>query len=866
MASHVESTKASDPPAKDNLPHTSSSNADAAKASESPAKLAGVDNEPADGAKRDTSEAKPSADQNQGEQAAKLSSSPMAEPTSENQKPLGESSPADRPAKLADDLAGQLAESNRLRIKVEEKLASAAGRSDGAAFKSEIREQLEQIDRELKPVESSLTTLLDLGRQAGFADPQIQSLKQSDEHLAKAEQLIAALRKETKETPLAFAGLQMVEIATAHLAPARDRVFALIRQPDAETHGNTAQALEHVSRARELLAELLVRYDRMLREEKLAKSIEDTAKIYEVYVENLHRFLRAQSKPNPNPLKRKMEIVEVDQGYLDRLRQVTEMRRDLMAEFARMLGDDPRLLSKYIDLIKRRQTSLRDRLTQLHKRQEGMATELSGWLRVDPSQRDDVWLLAAEVRLQDIAPLAQEASQLAERSASQFPLAIDPGQRAAAAVIDGARLLAVRARTASTKARRLLRDPFQEGVDLASEIAAIQQQLVEWDAALEELAFEKPDQETTDYVTKRLAEGRALMERVQGFREMAEHLQSRRFEGLAKVDQEQLAYQTELLRIDVQGIDQQLATEFRSGVPASVTSLASELKQVMEAITFNQQAATFDLESQRLKPAEEQQALALEGFQRAEDLFDRIRRQVIEEADKADPQNPNIADLTDPTLDELLQRLEREPDLNALLGIPNRPRNLRVLSDFMVANDGDTPVPDALARAADQARQRAEQEEKEARRMPPPRDKDADRTDEEWREVADAQEAQEKLRSKAEELKRRADDPAADPEEAARLRQLAEQLQQLQKQLAGREIDDKQWREMARSDQMQAILRAAAAGEPLPDTQWNRIVSSLDDGLWQVRRRTPPEEYRRAIEQYRERIRNLVNLEPADAQ
>jgi hypothetical protein len=71
---------------------------------------------------------------------------------------------------------------------------------------------------------------------------------------------------------------------------------------------------------------------------------------------------------------------------------------------------------------------------------------------------------------------------------------------------------------------------------------------------------------------------------------------------------------------------------------------------------------------------------------------------------------------------------------------------------------------------------------------------------------------------------------------------------------------------MARSDQMRAILRAAALGEPLPASQWNRIVSSLDDGLWQVRRRTPPEQYRRAIEQYRERIRKLMTLEAADEQ
>jgi hypothetical protein len=31
-----------------------------------------------------------------------------------------------------------------------------------------------------------------------------------------------------------------------------------------------------------------------------------------------------------------------------------------------------------------------------------------------------------------------------------------------------------------------------------------------------------------------------------------------------------------------------------------------------------------------------------------------------------------------------------------------------------------------------------------------------------------------------------------------------------------------------------------------------------------VRRRTPPEEYRRAIEQYHERLRKLMNLEQKD--
>jgi len=776
----------------------------------------------------------------------------------------GDSAAQHRHPDFLDDLRGQLTESSRLRLKIEEKLTSAP--APGVALETmqiKVRGRLEEIDRELAPAEQALSSLVDAASQSGIADPQLQVLSGVDGRLAKVDRLIADLRSESKETPLAFAGLHMVEIAAAHIAPARDRVFALTRQPDADARGNSAAALHHVKRARELLAELLIRYERLRREQNLAGAIDQTAKIYEVYVKNLHRFLRAQSKPNANPLQRKMAIVEVDQDYLDRLRQVTEMRRDLMAEFARMLADDPRLLSKYMDLIKRRQTSLRDRLTDLHQRQETIATELSGWLRVDPQQRDDLWLLAAEVRLQELAPLAQEASQLAERTTSQLPLGIDSGHTIAADVVEGAKQVAVRARSAAAKARRLLQDPFDDSIDLTSDIDQMSLLMVELDAAFERLAFEKPEEEIVDFTNKRLAESRALAERIAGWSEMALHLQARQFPGVAKVDQHQLALRTELLRIDVAAIDQQLATQFRDGVPESVTTLAGELKQLMESVTFNQQAATFELEAERLAAAQAQQALALNGFQRAEELFDRIRRQVIEEADKINPDNPNIADLVDPTLDEILARLEREPNLNALLGIPNRPRNLRMISDFFASADGEVPVPSALEQAAEQARQRARQEQDQARRMRQQTETEPDKSEEQWREIASAEEAQEKLEARIEELRRQAQE-ATDEDQAARLRQLAEQLERMRQQLGSRPIDDKDWREMVRSDQMKAILKAAAAGEPLPDTQWNRLMSSLDDGLWQVRRRSPPEEYRQAIEQYQERIRKLLSVEATD--
>ena len=134
-----------------------------------------------------------------------------------------------------------------------------------------------------------------------------------------------------------------------------------------------------------------------------------------------------------------------------------------------------------------------------------------------------------------------------------------------------------------------------------------------------------------------------------------------------------------------------------------------------------------------------------------------------------------------------------------------------------------------------------------------------------WEAVADAEEAADKLRQKAEQLRAQAADPALDPEAAQKLRQAADQLEAMQQQLAARQPDKKEWQEMVRSDQMKALLRAAAAGEPLPDTQWNHIHSSLGDGLWQVRRRTPPEGYRKAIEQYQERVRELRSLETVGA-
>ena len=756
------------------------------------------------------------------------------------------------------------AESARMRLRIAARVASAKETVDEASDEDamDLRAMIVQIDARLQGAETVLERLVEKSGESAIAETELQDLNGVDERLAEAERAIAELRNASKDTPYAFAGLQMAEIGASHVSPARDRLFALARQPD--SRGDLVETLHRVSRARELLAELLTRYDRVQRERQMAESLEEVAKIYEVYIKGMHRLLRAQGRPAANPLARKMAIVEFDQAYLDRLREVGEMRRDLMAEFARLLADDPRLLGKYMDLIKRRQSSLRDALDELHRRQSTLAAELAGWRRVDETQREDAWAAVAELRLQDAAALAKEAAQLEERSAAQLPLGLDPSAGAPGMVLAEARQIAVLARDAAIKARRLIRDPFDDSVDLASGAEALTCRLGELDAAIERLDDENDNEETGEFAAKRLSETRALAERASDWLDTTQRLGRRQYGGLAEIDQERLTAETEQLRISLLSANGDLTGQFQGEVPAAIQTAARELEAAMEAVTFNQLAASFSISRDQLADAETQQSLGLAAFERAEELFDRLRQMVIEELDKQEPDDPNVAELEDPTLDRFLEQLEREPDLAALLGIPNRPRNLRVVSEWMLWDEQQGGAQGAMDESARRARRRAE-DEQFARPKPKPPGEQDDLSDEEWRQVADAEQAEELLQKKIEELQRQAADPKMDPEQAAKLREMAEKLESLRRQLAEAGGEQRKLEEVVHSDQWRAVMQSLAENEPHADEPWNRILSTLGDGLWQVRRKTPPERYRRAIEQYQERVRKLRNLETSDA-
>jgi hypothetical protein len=136
---------------------------------------------------------------------------------------------------------------------------------------------------------------------------------------------------------------------------------------------------------------------------------------------------------------------------------------------------------------------------------------------------------------------------------------------------------------------------------------------------------------------------------------------------------------------------------------------------------------------------------------------------------------------------------------------------------------------------------------------------ETEQTETEQQDREKAEELEQKIAKALAAIKERAKDPALSADEKPKLEQTAGNLEHLLDEMQRDSTPSEQWNQIAESDQMQAILKSLSRGDGIPDEQWNKLFSKLGDGLWQAGGRTLPEDYRKAIEQYQERIRKLMN-------
>ena len=129
-----------------------------------------------------------------------------------------------------------------------------------------------------------------------------------------------------------------------------------------------------------MLADLTRKYESVKRDLKLADDMQRIKTMYQVFLENTMAFL-ASNRGTLNPKNRKMTELELDEEFLKQYRELAQEWEKTLAELAKVLAKDPRLLARYMSLSRRRVDTLRDQLTLLNLRQQELLVpvkQLSG--------------------------------------------------------------------------------------------------------------------------------------------------------------------------------------------------------------------------------------------------------------------------------------------------------------------------------------------------------------------------------------------------------------------------------------------------------------------------------------------------------
>jgi hypothetical protein len=540
-------------------------------------------------------------------------------------------------------------------------------------------------------------------------------------------QIVDELEQRTHGTPYAFIGLQLVNISKAHMQPAR-REFWQTLQTDGQPRVTSARdGWQHTVRAREMLVELTAKFETARQEYALAESIEKVKKMYQVFVENSMALLSPDDENNGSPYRRQRVEFELDEEYLARLKEVIEMRNNMRAELAKILADDPRLLRRFLDSQENRRRVLRHELEEMVESQRELNREVLAWSEVDEAAKPDLQAMMLQRHTETAADLAVDAAVLQDRFETWLPLAQEVNN---ADVQTAARLLQevatatqeltadaesyiahnqqaeLKVSTAETESEKAATEDEAVAAEvsveaIAADAQALHDQLTNLEVSLRQLGMQEDRSDLAVFAANRLLECRRLITLTSEWKRQLHHLQEGNYENAAEVEQYRLAMQTDSMAGKLADLEQQMAALLQrvdNKIPEDIALKSRELLAALdEQAAPNQLSAVYALRRKQLPRAVERQESALEAIQQAGKNYDELIQMAIKELDKLPVQDPIASLLEDPTLDELLAGLEQEFAIQELLGIPNRPSNLRIDGGFMQSG-GDNSVSTASNR------------------------------------------------------------------------------------------------------------------------------------------------------------------------
>ena len=713
----------------------------------------------------------------------------------------------------------QTASSQRMSLTVDEWAGSFAGQQQEKVAIA-VDADLEALETALKKAEAIASSVLKgIDARRRWSGVQERDLTSAEQTTVGAQEVISNLQAHCQGTPYAFVGLQVVDIGLAHVDPARSELWKTLQTQDADRRDALSNASQHLSRAIALVAELRGQFKRARREFQLAAMVERVKKMHQVFIENSQSLLQTQDN-DPSRYNRKIMEFDLDEEYLKRLKEVMEMRRDLRAELARLLAEDPRLLRRFMDSMRNRSINLREELADLVARQQDLNREVLAWSQVEESERPRMANVLKLRQLVDVDQTVDATGELQSRYTTWLSLdraAEDPQLAATTQMVQEIAAEANDLKRAAAEYLAAAQSPQAPPSEAAppadagstEEVANVPppdaplelqldqvladgdrlyERLTRFEVALRQLAAEVEEPNTAAFAANRLVETRRLIAGMSAWlRQMRAHAAGS-YTGAAGVDQYRLALKTDELAGKLGSIEQTLAATMQredGSLPAPIAEKARQfLATLDQQASPNQLAAVYALRTPDIARTTLKQRQAGEALVRAEAQFDDLMRMAIAELDKLPVQDPISDLLDDPTLDELLAQLEQELPLGELLGIPERPSNLQVVDDWLK--------------------------------------------------------------------------PGGTPGGGSGGGQMAMNQMQRNDQAMRQKLDKAYERAVARALKEAKNTKSIEIPKSAVLSDWNQLASKLGDELQQGRDKTPSEQYRRAIEQYFAHISRLA--------
>jgi hypothetical protein len=595
--------------------------------------------------------------------------------------------------------AGQCAECKPRNISVDEYAGT---------FEGEKRKKLEIA---IDPVLQKLAQLLAQAQEKtdslkqpaasaeGLQQTHSEPLSVAKTNIKESENAVSDLKSRTANTPYSFIGLQLHNIGEAHITPAGKQLGS-IAIPTTTAAPNIEKASFHISRAREMLADLTKTYETVKRDQQIADAMQKLNKMYQVFLEDSQALLGSK-KPGINSYDRK--IAEVDEEFVKKLKELLEEKKKIMDELAKLLAEDPRMLRRYMAMLQLQGTSYRDQMTLLAERQKQIKEQVAKWNATPEPEREALLPQFRESFAPEKRQIVQDATKLRENLETWLPLDVKADHPQVQAAF--ARSEKVVQRTAES----LQPENTTAAAEALAELRALREELPK----LNEISSTN-EAKMTAHVANRLEEVESLITAHSGQMKIAESFGKNDFPKVAEIAQSRITQDTVTLGEKLEATERQVAK-----MSDEIAKKAAQLNKITQGDIIPPQGTTVShLSVREVKAAEQLLNGVVPAFALAETTFDELMRLIIAKLDEAPP--PSAGSGQPPGVEDIMAMLEDEMKAAEGLGIPCRPINVQLMTDWM--KPGQNPgqgMGQAQAQAAQaqaqEGKAKAQQLEKQAR-------------------------------------------------------------------------------------------------------------------------------------------------------